>query len=1192
MNKTWSLRKLQALVASAAVACAAHCGWAADFTIEISNFAFQNGSITIDVGDTVTWVNKDGMQHTTTSGVNGTPDGKWDSGLLSFDQSFPRTFNEAGAFPYFCMPHPFMTGTITVREATTTPLTVRITAPANQASFPAPTDVTIEATVSGGDGNVSKVAFFDGRAALGEDTSAPYSVTVRLEAGEHSLSAQATTSSGATAASDTVRVTVATSTPTGERIDDPIIARLPKGDTTIELEMVADGLIAPLGMAVPDDGSGRILVYDQGGLVHLISNGVKADAPVLDVRNRLVPLGSYDERGLLGLATHPNFAQSPLIYTYTSEPIGAAADFTASLEAGATNDHQSVIAEWRLDAANTNQVDVNSRREILRIDKPQANHNAGTMRFGPDGFLYITVGDGGAADDEGSGHVPGGNGQAITNVYGKVLRIDIDGRTAPNGQYAVPADNPFVGQDGLDEIYAFGLRNPYNFSFDRLTGELYLADVGQNEVEEINRVFRGGNYGWPIKEGSYYFDPNGTNAGFITTLPVREVPANLADPIAQYDHDEGVAVVGGYVYRGAQLPGLVGRYVAGDWGNFDQAAGRLFYLDHVELKELRIGLDDRPLGLWLRGFGQDQDGELYIFGSTNVGPVGTSGVVLKIVPPPAIEVAGVTATGTNIVISWTNGVSPFVVQTQDQIAEPDWIAATYAESATASFAVDGDAAFFRAASAAGNPATPFSVFLSGANERPNPVTTTATGTGTLNLEGNTLHFDIQYNGLSGAGTAAHIHGPAPASGAAGVLIDLAPFNGGGFGTNGSLSGSITLTAEQKAMILAGLTYVNVHTPNNPAGEIRGQIAPVTFVSHLSGRAERPNPVATTATGSALWYLTGNQLSFQVKYQNLSGAATAAHIHGPASSEESAGVLIDLAPYAIGGFGTNGTLAGTLTLSPEHLALIVDGRTYVNIHTPANPAGEIRGQLFADAIAMPLSSSLSGAAERPNPVTTPGSATGLWSLQGNQLHFEVVYSNLTAQATAAHIHGLARASQAAGVLVDLAPYALGGFGSNGVISGSVPLSDELRAAVMQGLTYINIHTPNNPGGEIRGQISPVLMQNVLLGTSERPQSVHTIGRGTGHFLLVGNQLSLNVTYRGLSSAATAAHIHGPASPADAAGVLIDLMPFRVGELDTFGRFAGTTAVTAEQLPALIDAMTYVNVHSAPNPAGEIRGQIVR
>ena len=431
----------------------------------------------------------------------------------------------------------------------------------------------------------------------------------------------------------TVIVTSGSSNPPPDtnRIVDPIPQKIPKGSLAIELQTIADGLVSPIGGVVPDDGSGRMFVYDQIGLIYVITNGVLMPTPLLDVRDRLVPLDpGYDERGLIGLALHTNFAQHPLIYTYTSETNGQTADFPIAMPAGSTNDHQQVIAEWRIDPADSNRVDTTSRREVLRLDKPQFNHNGGTMRFGPDGFLYFGVGDGGAADDEGLGHSPGGNGQDTSKILGKINRIDVDARTSSNGQYGVPLDNPFVGQPGfVPEIYAYGVRNPYSFSFDSLTGDLYLGDVGQNNVEEIDKVIKGGNFGWSIKEGGFFFDANGTNDGFVTSVPVRDVPPGLIDPIAQYDHDEGDAVIGGFLYRGSAVPSLIGKYVTGDLGTAN--LGRLFYFDGIQLNEFQIGTNDRPLGIFLKGFGQDATGELYVFGSTNIGPSGTDGKVFKIV---------------------------------------------------------------------------------------------------------------------------------------------------------------------------------------------------------------------------------------------------------------------------------------------------------------------------------------------------------------------------------------------------------------------------------------------------------------------------------------------------------------------------------------------------------------------------------
>lgn len=604
---------------------------AATFMINIQGFAFAPSSQTIQVGDTVMWMNADSIAHTSTSGQPGAPDGLWNSGFLNSGASFSHTFDAAGTFPYFCGVHSFMTGSITVQSAGPTPPNVTITNPTNNAAIASPGTVLIEATATPNGGTITQVEFFDGAQSLGVDTSSPYGITTNLAAGTHSLTAKATDSNGAVGTSAAVTVTVGGG---GTKITNPIPQALAKGNITIELETVLSGLVSPLGLAAPDDGSNRLFVYDQVGLVHVVTNGVMLPTPLLDVQSRLVPLNpNYDERGLLGVATHPNFAQHPFIYTYTSEPNGAMADFMIMYDGGITNNCQSVIAEWRIDATDPNRIDPASRREIMRIDKPQSNHNGGVMRFGPNGLLYFTIGDGGAADDQGDGHlIPGGNAQDKTRILGKVVRIDVDGRNSANGNYGIPSDNPFVSETGVvKEIYAYGLRNPFSFSFDRQTGDLMLGDVGQNDVEEIDRILKGGNFGWNIKEGTFYFDPNGTNNGFVTTAPVRDVPANLIDPIAEYDHDEGEAVIGGFVYRGPNSD-LTGKYVTGDWGRFESPSGRLFYLDGSALKELRIGTNDRPFGNWLKGWGEDQAGNLYAFGSTNLGPTGTSGKMFKIVP--------------------------------------------------------------------------------------------------------------------------------------------------------------------------------------------------------------------------------------------------------------------------------------------------------------------------------------------------------------------------------------------------------------------------------------------------------------------------------------------------------------------------------------------------------------------------------
>lgn len=437
----------------------------------------------------------------------------------------------------------------------------------------------------------------------------------------------------------------------GVPLTDPIESVIEKGSIKIELETVAFGLAAPVGLKPANDGTGRLFVADQAGVIYTILNGQLQTTPFLDVSSRLVKLGiigsfdenDYDERGLFGIALHPDFAnpQKPgygKIYTYTSEPVSGIADFTTN-PPPATINHQSVIAEWKINTRNPNTILTSSRREIMRIDEPQFNHNGGMLAFGKDDYLYISLGDGGNANDSGDGHGTSGNGQDVNTVHGSILRIDpLDPALtanskdliSDNGAYRVPIDNPFVGTDGVDEIFAYGFRNPFIFSFDSVTGRLVVGDVGQNNIEEVDIVTKGGNFGWNLKEGKFRFNSeDGTVSDDLSDLP-----KNLIDPVAQYDHDDGISIIGGFIYRGTAIPELFGKYVFGDFSRgFLNPSGRLFYadLDIGVIKELIIGVNDRDLNLFIKGFGQDLDGEIYLLASPNLGPYGTGGSVIKIV---------------------------------------------------------------------------------------------------------------------------------------------------------------------------------------------------------------------------------------------------------------------------------------------------------------------------------------------------------------------------------------------------------------------------------------------------------------------------------------------------------------------------------------------------------------------------------
>lgn len=412
---------------------------------------------------------------------------------------------------------------------------------------------------------------------------------------------------------------------------DPIPQGIGVSPIRLRLTTIATDLTAPNWGISPPGHSGRLAVADQDGTLWMIDLAGGAKSVFLDVSTRLVALGidgpgSFDERGLLGFAFDPEFADTGLLYTYTSEPAADAADFS-TLPAGEQPNHQSVILEWRvpnpMDPASV--VDSASAREVMRIDQPQFNHNGGAMAFGPDGMLYIALGDGGRADDQGLGHGQNGNGQDPGAILGKLLRIDPSGNDSANGQYGIPADNPLLDNpDFRSEIYAYGLRNPFRFSFDLESGDLWLGDVGQNAIEEVNVIEAGRNYGWNVKEGAFFFYPNEDLDGFVSDVPRADAPDDLVDPVAQYDHDEGIAVIGGFVYRGQAIPELVGLYVFGD------LLGRVFHLDDAgQIREFNFE-DREDLDLSILGFGQDATGELYLLTNGTGVPFESTGMVLRL----------------------------------------------------------------------------------------------------------------------------------------------------------------------------------------------------------------------------------------------------------------------------------------------------------------------------------------------------------------------------------------------------------------------------------------------------------------------------------------------------------------------------------------------------------------------------------
>jgi glucose/arabinose dehydrogenase len=413
----------------------------------------------------------------------------------------------------------------------------------------------------------------------------------------------------------------------------------------VDLELVADGFASPLGVVPVPDGSDRLFVIDQTGRIWIIdANGIKLSTPFLDVSSKMVPLmPGYDERGLLGLAFHPDYKNNGRFFIYYQLP-----PRPGGPEPGVPWDNLGRIAEFKVSASNPDVADIGSEKVVLQWDDPQFNHNGGTIAFGPDGYLYIPVGDGGAADDVAPGHVDdwyaanaGGNGQDNDeNFFGNILRLDINALP-----YGIPPDNPFVNKPGQDEIYAFGFRNPYRMSFDMGgTHQLYAGDAGQALYEEIDVVTKGGNYGWNVKEGTHCFNaanndtllpscPDVDNLGNPLIDPVIEM-INAANPMGG---GRALTIIGGNVYRGKEIRGFQGKYIFGSFGQtFTKPDGELFISTPDgpglwKFDELKLKSFPNDLGHYIKGFGQDNEGEVYVTVSTALGPSGTTGKVFKLV---------------------------------------------------------------------------------------------------------------------------------------------------------------------------------------------------------------------------------------------------------------------------------------------------------------------------------------------------------------------------------------------------------------------------------------------------------------------------------------------------------------------------------------------------------------------------------
>ncbi|MEZ6242522.1 MAG: PQQ-dependent sugar dehydrogenase [Phycisphaerales bacterium] len=346
----------------------------------------------------------------------------------------------------------------------------------------------------------------------------------------------------------------------------------------ITTQLITNSVSAPTFMTTAPDGSGRLFVLQRNGQIRIIENGVLLTSPFLDIDSLIPNVSGQDERGLLGLAFHPNYVNNGKFYV----------DYI-------NNSSDTVVAEYTVFPTQPNVANPTSGNIIFTLDQPFTNHNGGWLGFGPDGYLYISTGDGGSAND------PGNRAQNLGVLLGKMLRVDVDGDDFPadaNRDYAIPADNPFVGVGGaMEEIWAYGLRNPWRSSFDTATNDLWIADVGQNNIEEINfqpaNDVGGENYGWRCYEGNNAFNTSGCPDMSTMTFPVHTYPHTLGR----------CSITGGYVYHGCAIPELEGMYIFGDF-----CGGQVYALDPSDNSVTQIF----DIGSGISAFGQDDDGEIYV----------------------------------------------------------------------------------------------------------------------------------------------------------------------------------------------------------------------------------------------------------------------------------------------------------------------------------------------------------------------------------------------------------------------------------------------------------------------------------------------------------------------------------------------------------------------------------------------------
>jgi uncharacterized protein (TIGR03118 family) len=931
---------------------------------------------------------------------------------------------------------------------------VSILSPTNGTTVVGSVGFNLLAVTADVDGSVVKVDYYAGTSLLGTATASPYVVKVtNLAAGSYSITAKATDNDGISSTSSPVTIQV--------------------GGT-------------PATPTVALTGPGK-------GAVFIAPANITLQATASETNGTISKVEFFNGTNSLGVAS-----QSPYSLTWSNVPSGNYSLKATATDAQGTQATSASVAV--VVTANAAYVQRN-----LVSDLPGLAGNTDTNLLNPWGIAFSPTGPFWLSD----------NHSGLSTVYDSTGAVQSLVVTVPPPASGTPPAAPtgIVFYGGTN--FLVGLNEPAHFIFATEDGTISGWNTGSNAVLKADNSTSGAIYkGLTMATlgGSNFlyaadfhnakidvfddgFNPVSLPGAFAdSTIPagyapfgIQTIGTNIYVTYALQDADKHDDVSGaghGYVNvfdpRGTMIKRfasagalnspwgialapagfgpfsgalLIGNFADGLINAFDPATGSSL----GSLKDSAnnpIAID----GLWGLKFGNNGRGgdgaRLYfaagIAGSGQLEDHGLFGSISATAAAAVITLTSIQDNGSAVTINWEGGSGPYLLQKKTSLTDTNWFDILTTRSLYVTVPKDAQTGFYRVQDNATNIAIPFSVLLSGPTEVP-ATTSTATGSGLLTLEGMQLSYSISFSGLTGGAIAAHIHGPADAEHATGVLF---PLNGAA-GTAGTLSGSLTLTSDQLAAILTGMAYVNIHTPANPNGEIRGQVVPMRIPIMMSGSAEVP---ATTSTGTASGFITliGNQMFYDIDYSGLSAPAVAAHIHGPADTTKPAGVLFPLSGIT----GTAGTLSGQQTLTADQLTNLLAGLTYANIHTTNNPNGEIRGQVLPWQFTV----TMNGPSEVP-PTTSTGTGLGTLFLSGNVLSYSINYSGLTGPAIAAHVHGPGDVTQSVGVL-----FPLNGFsGASGALSGTETLTADELADLITGNAYANIHTAINQNGEIRGQI---------------------------------------------------------------------------------------------------------------------------